>query len=259
MRLRVLGSSGIYPTAENPATGFLLDGAGAKIWLDAGNGTFAALQAAEEFTALSAVVVSHAHADHCLDLFPLHYALLLHPDGPKRLPLYCPDETWKSLNRFLGPKAPDDFDRLDRTFDFHSTRDGQTVEIEGVRLTFTRTDHPAYTLAVRGESDSGTFVYTADTGPGIDLAPFVDGADFLLCEATYVKDNLGKPVHLSAEQAGELARRAGVGELALTHLAPGLDPTRSRDEARAAADGIAVSVARPGRVYQIVRRGGDED
>lgn len=251
MRVRVLGSSGIHPTADNPATGFLLDGAGAKIWLDAGNGTFAALQGAEDFTTLDAVVVSHGHADHCLDLFPLHYALLLHPQGPKRLPLYCPKETWQILSRFHGATDPDDFDRLDRTFDFHPISPKGTVDVAGVHLTFARTDHPAYTLALRATCDAGSLVYTSDTGPGVDLTSFAQDADFLICEATYQKDAMGKPVHLSAEQAGELAKAAGVGELALTHVAPWLDPAKSRDEARATAEGISVSVARPGKVFQI--------
>lgn len=253
MRLRVLGSSGIHPTADNPASGFLLDGAGAKIWLDAGNGTFAALQGAEDFTTVNAVVLSHGHPDHCLDVFPLHYALLLHPEGPKRMPLYCPKETWQILSRFHGPKKGDDFDRLDRTFDFHSISPEAQVEIEGVELTFTRTDHPAYTLAVRAESEAAVLVYTSDTGPGVDLTGFAREADLLLCEATYQKDAMGKPVHLSAEQAGELAREAGVGELALTHVSPWLDPAKSRDEARSAAQGINVSVARPGKVFQVRR------
>lgn len=251
MRVRVLGSSGIHPTADNPATGYLLDGSGAKIWLDAGTGTFAALQAAEDFTTLDAVVVTHGHPDHCLDLFPLHYALLLHPEGPKRLPLYCPEETWQTLSRFHGPKGPSDFDRLERTFDFHAISPESVVEIDGVHLTFTSTDHPAYTLAVRVQSEAGSLVYTSDTGPGVDLTDFARAADFLICEATYQKGALGKPVHLSAEQAGELAHAAGVGELALTHVAPWLDPAKSRDEARAAAQGISVSVARPGKVYQV--------
>jgi ribonuclease BN (tRNA processing enzyme) len=256
MRIRVLGSSGIHPTADNPASGFLIDSSKAKVWIDAGNGTFAALQAAEDYLALDAVLVTHGHADHCLDLFPLHYALLLHEDGPRRLPLYCPQETWDILTRFQGPKKTEDFDRLDRTFDFHPLTEESKVELDGLTLTFARTDHSAYTLAVRGENDTGTFVYTSDTGPGVDLAPFVEGAEFLLCEATYQNDKMGKPVHLSAEQAGDLAQRAKVGELALTHLAPGLDPVKSRDEARKAAGGISVSVARPGRVYQAVSRGG---
>lgn len=251
MRVRILGSSGVHPTADNPATGFLLDGAGAKIWLDAGTGTFAALQGVEDFTSLTAVVVTHGHADHCLDLFPLHYALLLHPEGPKRMPLYCPEETWEILSRFHGPKKADDFDRLDRTFDFHPVSADDAVEIEGVHLTFARTDHPAYTLAVRAQCDVAAVVYTSDTGPGVDLTEFARDANFLLCEATYQKDALGKPVHLSAEQAGELAHAAGVGELALTHVAPWLDPGKSRDEARAAAQGISVSVARPGKVFQV--------
>lgn len=252
MRLRVLGSAGIYPTADNPSSGFLLDGAGARIWLDAGTGTFAALQAVEDPTALSAVVLSHGHADHCLDLFPLHYALLLHPEGSRRLPLYCPSETWRRLLRFHGKSADD---RLEQSFDFHAVDAGEKVVVEDVELTFQRTDHPGHTLAVRAACDAGVVAYTSDTGPGVDLVPFVRRADILLCEATYQRDHGGRPVHLSAEEAGALAQQAEVGELVLTHIGPQLDPARSREEARSTAQAIPVSVARPGKVYQVLQRG----
>jgi ribonuclease BN (tRNA processing enzyme) len=252
MRLRILGSSGLHPTAQNPASGFLLETGETKIWLDAGTGTFAALQAVEEYTRLDAVVVSHGHADHCLDLFPLHYALLFHPDGELRLPLYCPQETWRIVSGFTA--AVGGLDKLVRTFDFHPVDEGEEVAIGDVELSFHRTAHPLHTLAVRAGSHDGCLVYTSDTGPGVDLAPFARDADLLLSEATYQKARQGKPVHLTAEEAGELAERCGAGELVLTHLGPHLEPARSLEEARSTAGSRSVSLAKPGKVFQISAR-----
>src|SRR5262245_32881258 len=44
MRLHVLGSSGGYPVPDNPCSGFLLEHGEARLWIDAGNGTMAAVQ-----------------------------------------------------------------------------------------------------------------------------------------------------------------------------------------------------------------------
>ena len=252
MRLRILGSSAMYPTPENPASGFVLDGGGAKLWLEAGTGTFAAFQAVERLGDLDAVVVTHAHADHCVDLFPLHHLLHTGAEGQRQLPLYCPQATWRALCRFVSAKGGEE--KLGRSFEVHPVSAGEVVEIAGLRLGFERTDHPPLTLAVRIDCEEGSFAYTSDTGPGADLAPFARDVDLLLAEATYQREQLGEPVHLSAEQAGELARSAGAGALVLTHVGPGLDPARSLEEARAAAKGIPVSLARPGKVFQINRR-----
>ncbi len=112
-------------------------------------------------------------------------------------------------------------------------------------------DHPAHTLGMRAETDAGTLTYSADTHIGADLAAFARGCDLLLCEATYQEGKMGGPVHLSARQAGEIARRAGVRELALTHVWPTFDPRVSVEEARAAAGDLPVHWATSGEVFDV--------
>ncbi len=251
MRLRILGSSGGYPAPGNPCSGFLLEHGPAKLWLDAGNGTFAELQRAADFTKLDALVLSHVHADHCADVYPLHVAIRYGVGGGFRLPLYCPPGTRETLAPLLMQGG---LEELERAFDFHVVDAGDTVEIAGVRLRFLRMDHPAHTLGMRAETDAGTLTYSADTHTGADLAGFASGSDLLLCEATYQEGKVGGPVHLTARQAGETARRAGVRELVLTHVWPPFDPRVSVEEARAAAAGLTVRWATPGEVFDVPSR-----
>lgn len=263
LRLRVLGSSGIHPIADNPASGFLVETEEACLWLDAGTGTFAAFQQVEELALVSALVVTHGHGDHCLDVVPLHYAMRFHRQGPFKVPFLAPADVWQRLSAFLlgteqttGNTADGDganeSGKLGRTFDFQPVDDGDTVEIGDLRLSFRRTEHQVPTLAVRVEHGDRMLVYTADTGPGADLAPFAKGAHLLLAEATYAGERAGPPVHLTAAQAGALAQRAEARQLVLTHLAPGVDPGQAKEEAREEAGGeIGVSLARPGRVIQL--------
>ena len=68
MRLTVLGSSGTYPAPSNPASGYLIESGGTRVWSEAEPGTFAALARCLDWDLLDAVVVSHRHPDHCMDL-----------------------------------------------------------------------------------------------------------------------------------------------------------------------------------------------
>lgn len=248
MRLTVLGSSGGYSTADNPCSGFLLEQGEARIWLDAGTGTFGALQRVADYTRLDALVLSHVHPDHCVDFYPFYVARRFHPEKLPRLPVYGTAETWGLLGGFM----PDDgTEKMDRFFDFRPVDEGDEIEVAGVRLTFARMDHPIHTLAVRADSGSAVLTYSADTGPGSDLASFARGSNLLLCEATYQESRMGAPVHLSARQAGEIARRAGVRELALTHFWPTFDSQVSLHEAEETAGDVGVGLALPGAVFEI--------
>jgi ribonuclease BN (tRNA processing enzyme) len=93
-------------------------------------------------------------------------------------------------------------------------------------------------------------IYTSDTGPHWSPLVFAPGADLLLSEATYQHDDIRAPIHLSARQAGELARAADAKRLVITHLWPTLDPVASVAEA-SDAYGAPVMLAAPHLVTHV--------
>lgn len=228
MDVTVLGCSGTYPTPASPSSGYLVTTSEARVWVDAGNGTFAALQAVADFAHIDAIVLSHVHADHCLDLFPLYYALRFHAGGPLRVPVYAPPRSQEHLAALL---AGDSVESFQAVLDFHDIEAADEVEVGDVHLGFARTDHPVTTFAVSLSDGTRRVVYSADTGPETDLASFALGADAFICEASYQRGHAGPPVHLTAEQAGGLARKAEVDQLYLTHLWPTLDRATTASEA----------------------------
>jgi ribonuclease BN (tRNA processing enzyme) len=250
MRLHVLGSSGGYPVPDNPCSGYLLEHEEARIWIDAGNGTMAAVQRIVPLERIDALVLSHVHADHCADLLTLLVALRYRMEGALRKPLWAPREVWEVVPRFLDPSGQGAL-KLEEAFDFHPLEDGSEVDILGVRFRCVRTAHPVETLALRAEAGGSVLAYSADTGPAADLTGLARDADLFVCEACYQDAAMGAPVHLSARQAADLARRAGVRELALTHVWPTLDLQVSLAEARDAAGEVQVELAQAGRVFEV--------
>jgi len=111
-------------------------------------------------------------------------------------------------------------------------------------------NHPVETYGFRFEHNGRAIAYSADTGICEQLVRLADGADVLLCEASFVDaEGLPPDLHLTARQAGEHAAQADVGELILTHLVP----WNSSDDVLAQAASTyrgAISLARPGVVVK---------
>lgn len=236
MELTVLGCSGSYGSpAGGACSGYLVRAGDANIWMDCGNGSFANLQEHIDPAELSAVVITHGHADHCVDIYGLHvydrYGI-----GRTGLPLYVPEGLEPVLEGLVGTFGD--------TFDWRIVGDGDRATIGEAGLCFSRTDHPPPTLAVEISHDRKRLVYTSDTGPKWSVGAFGAGADLVLSEATYLHDDIRVPIHLSARQAGQLASEAGARRLMITHLWPTIDPVASVEEA-SEAFGRGVTLAAP--------------
>lgn len=236
LELIVLGCSGSYGApAGGACSGYLLRTREALVWMDCGNGSFANLQRHADPADLSAVVVTHCHPDHCVDLYGLH---VLDRYGLERRgrPVYAAEDVHRRTEPLVG--------RWGDTFDWYVVGDGDAVTVGDLALRFSQTDHPVPTVAVEAASGGKRLVYTADTGPGWSPAAFGGGADLVLAEATFQHDFRPTPIHLSAHEAGSLARDARARRLMITHLWPTLDPAVSVAEA-SEAFGADVSLAAP--------------
>ena len=220
MELTVLGCSGSFGApAGGACSGYLVRTAGATLWLDCGNGTLANLQRHAAVDDVTAVVVTHWHPDHCVDLYGLH-VLLKYGLERRGLPLYAPEGT----EARLGTLVDGDWSGV---FAWSAVGDGDAVTVADCGLRFSRTAHPPPTMAVELSGDGKRLVYTADTGPDWSVEAFAPEADLVLSEATFQEPERGSGIHLTARLAGEMARAAGARRLMLTHLWPGLDPTAS--------------------------------
>ncbi len=247
MRLSVLGSNGTYPTPDRPASGYLVSSGATTILLDLGPSVFPAVLAAGPLP--DAVVLTHGHVDHCIDLLSLFNYLRFDATDRWGLPVFAPAGTIERLAAFSGAGPEHDFFRALRPTPVGA---GSVVEVGEMTLRFGAAVHPVPAVCVRVEAKGKSIVYSGDTGPGGDLEALAHKSDLLLCEATHqgAPGADRYPHHLFAVEAGALAHDAGVRNLVLTHIAPMLDPdvsvyeaaTRFTGPIRAAEPGLEVAL-----------------
>jgi ribonuclease BN (tRNA processing enzyme) len=242
MKLRVIGSSGTFPAHGRPASGYLIEQGGTRVWCDAGFGTFMSLPVAPDL--IDVIVISHQHPDHCADLMAAYHAWTYRPEPREAVPLYAPQAVWERLTAFLGHDP--------QCFDFKPVWTGDELEIGELGVSFTEMDHSVPTVGSRWDGDGRTLFFTGDTGPAGEWGDAAEDVDLLLSEASYQEatKNSDYPHHLSAAEAGEIARRVGARRLVLTHIPPYLDASVSVAEAEERFD-RPVALAVPGGSFDV--------
>ncbi len=251
MRLTVIGCSGSFPGPSAAASCYVVEHEGTTLVLDLGSGSLGPLAAATDLSALSAVLLSHLHADHCLDLTGMYVASRYHPDGRRpRLDVHGPSGTGQRIAAAYRTRPGEPVPGLDEVFRFVDHRD-EPVQIGPFTVSLVRVAHPVPTFAMRLEAGGSSLVYSGDTGPTPALAQLAAECDVALFEASFRSgDRNPGDLHLTGVQAGQIATAAGVGRLILTHLVSWNDPTATLLEGRSAYDGD-VALASPGMVVDL--------
>lgn len=264
MRITVLGKSPSWQDAGGACSGYLVEEEDTVVLLDCGNGVFGKLRRFVDYTAVDAVVISHLHADHFLDLVPFAYALSYAPrqqpvpvhtwpgtDSPARPRLIAPVGAGPLLRRVCGAWGPEDL--IERAFALEEYAPEDVVEIGPLRARFQPVPHFTATNAVElscGDGD-GRFTFGADHRPADEIVAFARDTDLLLLEATLPRpERDGDRGHLTPREAGEHGRSARARRLVLTHISDELGADWARKEAEQGFGG-EVTMAREGDVYEV--------
>jgi ribonuclease BN (tRNA processing enzyme) len=263
LRVTVLGKSPSWQDAGGACSGYLINEGQTNVLLDCGNGVFGKLRERIDYVDLDAVLLSHLHADHWLDLVPYSYALTYAPkqqpvpvhtwpgtDSPARPRLVAPPGSAETFRRVAGAWGNDDL--IERAFRLEQYESGGTVGVGALSASFHPVPHFIDTFAVNVTSEAGgRLCYSADTRPGEEIVEIARDADLLLMEATLPRpERTGVRGHLTPAEAGEHARRAGAKRLVITHISDELGDEWAREQAEEAF-GAPVEVAREGAEYKL--------
>jgi ribonuclease BN (tRNA processing enzyme) len=244
MRLVVLGCSGGYPEPNRACSGYLVEAAGRRLWLDAGSGTLARLLVRCSLADVDAVWLTHLHPDHWTDLpLAVHAIAVGAAERLEPLPVYGPRDWARAVGVDLHWHA-DDYAAL---YVEHHLSDGLVIRAGDVSVRSGAVEHGIETYALRVEAGGASLAYSADSAPCEALVDLARGVDLFLCAAATMTSS---PIHPNPRQAGEIATAAGAQRLLLTHLRPGADRERARAMARAAFAG-EIELASEGAEYEI--------
>jgi ribonuclease BN (tRNA processing enzyme) len=263
VRITVLGKSPAWQDAGGACSGYLVQEDGQSLLLDCGNGVLSKLRQHCDYVDVDAVLVSHLHADHSLDLVPFSYALTYAPrqqpvpvggwpgtERPARPRLLAPvgaREAFRHLVAFWGRE-----DLIECAFDLQEYQPWDEFELGPLHVRLCEVPHYIRTFAVEVTGGSGArFTFGADCCPNEQLVQFAQDTHLLFIEATLPRpERTGERGHLTPAEAGDHGRRAGAQRLVITHFSDELDPEWVRAEASEAFGG-PVELAQEGAVFTL--------
>lgn len=245
MKLTILGCLGAYPYQNQGTTSFLLESEGFHLLIDAGSATLVELEKRLDPLALDAVILSHYHHDHIADLGVLQYYWQLYPKTESRriLPIYGHVEDLVHFEALTLPEVTKGFNYLE----------DEMLKIGPFQISFLKTIHPVpcYAMRIVEKKTGKVLVYTGDSGYLEDFISFSADANLFLADTYLFSGNENHHAHFTAKETGEIARKANVKEVVLTHLPQHGDLEQLKDETIQAAGGIPVHLAAIGKTFEI--------
>ncbi|AUG80520.1 hypothetical protein CFP65_5838 [Kitasatospora sp. MMS16-BH015] len=247
--LQIIGASSAVPDPGSATSCYLVRGQGITVLLECGHGAVGALRKYADPAELDAVLVSHLHPDHCLDLVALRNHLVVH--GLPKLPLLLPvngPAVLRALGEALGLGAG----YFDPAFDVRTYTAGLPFALGDLTVDAVRTRHNTLANALRLTDGAGRrLVFSSDTGWFPELAELATGADLLLIEVTDpVTPDHGPRWHLCPRDAARVIAAARPGRALLTHYVAGAGDRILADTA-AGCPGTPVRLAIEGETHHV--------
>ncbi len=227
MEVIVLGGSGTFPRAGGACNGFLVREGDTNVLLDIGTGVLSRLYQWLDPGRLEALVITHLHPDHFLDLYPYRYLLEFQAQERLPLPVFAPVGAADHIRSLFNEP---DTSKFDRVFKFTDLVPDESFTIGGLTMTPRPVVHLDPTYGIEAAAAGRRLFYTSDTDFSELLVSYSAGVDLLLAETTLRAEDDIPVAHMTTTQVADLAERARVGRLVLVHLWPHFDRSQIKHE-----------------------------
>jgi len=241
VHIAFLGTGAAVPTAHRGNTSLAISTETQTILFDCGGEAYRGLVGAGiDPGTLTDLILTHAHIDHIAG-FPSLLECLRLTGHQTPLRIWGLPSTLDVAERLLDVFAFELPRALPFGLDIRPVVPEEDLEPLGsLEIAFTAASHSIPTIASRvtippdlDHDRARIIVYSSDTRLITSLETFAQGCDLLILECTFLDDHAEaahRAGHLTAGQAGQLARAAQARRLALVHL--GVADGWSEDDAR---------------------------
>lgn len=244
LRLTVVGSAPAWSLRPGlPSSCYLVELGDEALVLDLGQGSLGSLAAIRPPDSLTAIVVSHLHPDHHVDLVALRHYLKYGIEPSGNVALHAPAELRARYDAFLG--EPDFLAELPGVDLAPGTLMIGGFSIEAQPVTHALNSF-GFRITVASREDGPGLVYSGDCGRWQDLMALTHPGDTLLSEAFWGASAPTEAAgHMTAFEAASAAHQAGSAQLLLTHIPDAHDPRAAAEQARTVYGG-PIALAQPG-------------
>jgi ribonuclease BN (tRNA processing enzyme) len=260
LTLTILGASPAAPNPGGACSGYLVRQGDTAVLMDCGPGSAGRIPLHVPVNRLRAVVISHLHPDHYFDVVQLYYMLKFGEPRPAGLspllPLHLPPGG-RDFMRRLGELISDRTAMLEDIFDVCDYSARHEIDVGGLAFRFQPVQHYIASHAMRVRAQSGALlVFSSDVAPGPQLVEAARDADLFMCESAMLDPSQDEPEpakrgHMTAAEAGEIARQAGARRLLLTHYRSNEKADAHHLAAASHSFGGPVELAREGETYVV--------
>jgi ribonuclease BN (tRNA processing enzyme) len=219
------------------------------IMLDCGDSAVRQLwKYTNDYSLIDVLYITHRHSDHLFGI-PALLGRMLEEERKKELTIICSEQIKTDIER-LTEHAYFGITSYGFEIKFVIAEDGKEVQFNDLKLTFAKTLHTAYNLAVRIEDGKNIICYSGD-GPFDEATEKIyKDADILMHEC-YMFDQRIKG-HVAAIDVFEMAKRNNVKCLALAHFKRAFnDETRKRVKEAIPATGLKIILPEPLEEYEV--------
>lgn len=242
IRVTILGSGTCSPSLRRSSCSVLMHIGNEKLLFDAGAGTLRRLlECGVTIFDISHIFFSHFHPDHTAELVPFLFATKYSGIRTRKTPLTVIAGNgfamfFQALKQAYGHWIELDDDLFSVIEMNIGARDQRSFHQFSV-VTLPSAHNPE-SLSYRIVSPSGySVVYSGDTDVTDNLVTLSQGAQMLICECSH-PDGQKVAGHLTPSLAGQIARKAGVQKLVLTHFYPDCEGADIEKECRTVYNGM---------------------
>lgn len=226
-----LGTISPYTKNDMNCPGYLIKYNNKKILLDCGNGITRLLSFPNDLENLN-VIITHYHKDHFGDLGALQYASYVYNNLgllSDKIKIYIPENDF-AFNKKSIVSNNESF------AEYFNISNNFKINIDDLEITFYNNEsHSIESYMVKIQNTNFKIIYTSDIGTTNfdELINFCKNSDLIICESSFLKKhNSNCKTHMTAYDAGVLAKKSNSKQLLLTHFWPEEDKKLYLEESK---------------------------